>query len=244
MDQNKLREELFDTLLKAAVEEDFKRELDEIPPAKSLKDRFSPSPELGRKIRKLGENVRRAEQRKKTAKIVRKAALIFAALLSVSMISLLSVEGSRNAIFNAVLEWGSGHADVFYQPKGSSSGTAASGGTEARFRPQYIPAGFAEKDTVKVQSMWKTTYRNDKNTEIIFCQASLADRTEFKIDTENKIYNKVAVNGREASLFTGKKPDDKTALFWKDGGESLELISPINPQELIKMAESVKQQKN
>ncbi|HEX3038819.1 MAG TPA: hypothetical protein VHP54_00805, partial [Caproiciproducens sp.] len=139
MKKTELNDRLFNTVLKAAVEENFWRELDEMPEEKELRPEYLPSPALKQKIRQAVKKGNRRAVLQKIRKAAKRAAVIAVILISVVMGSLLSVEASRNAIFNSVLEWKADHVDIYFrqEEKPQPEGTGI-------YKPQYIPEGFVE----------------------------------------------------------------------------------------------------
>ena len=242
MNKSELNSQLFETILKAAVAEDFQRELDAIPTADILKKEYVPSPELRLKIQRMVKKENHKAVFHKIMQIAKKAAVIVAIIIPVSLGSLLSVEASRNAIFNAVMEWKSDHANISFQQDSSSQALQDIDETSL-YKPQYLPAGFAELEVSKYGNIQRIKYQNKENVNIILEQGPLSKVGRMMVDTEHTTYKEITLNGQKAFLFAAKTPNDNTYILWQSGKISFEIKAPISQQELIKMAESVKLEK-
>lgn len=236
MKKTELNDRLFNTVLKAAVEENFWRELDEMPEEKELRPEYLPSPALKQKIRQAVKKGNRRAVLQKIRKAAKRAAVIAVILISVVMGSLLSVEASRNAIFNSVLEWKADHVDIYFrqEEKPQPEGTGI-------YKPQYIPEGFVESKSEKVGSAYRTEYQNREKVSIAFEQLPVSTGKTM-MDTEHSTYQEIAMNGQKAYLLEAKTPGDETQIIWQVDKGSLKLSSKIDKKELIQMAESVKYQ--
>ena len=174
-------------------------------------------------------------------KIAKRAAIIVAIILPLITASLLSVEASRNVIFNSVLEWKADHVDIYFQQE-SSSQPSQDTTENGLYQLQYIPEGFDESSTMKIGPTHEIIYQNIENVSIIFDQTILS-KGKTMIDTEHSTYKEITINGKKAFLLEAKTPNDKTYILWQSGKISLKLSSSISQKELVKMAESIKFEK-
>jgi hypothetical protein len=236
MKKTELNNRLFETVVKAAAEEDFWRELDSIPAEKELRLEYAPSPALKQKIWQIIKKENRRAAIQKMQKSAKRVAVIAAILISVVMGSLLSVEASRNAIFNSVLEWKSDHVDIYFRQEGTPQPESS-----GMYKPQYIPDGFVETETKKIGAMQRTIYKNENKESIIFEQTPLSS-SKMAIDTEHSTYKEIIINGRKAYLLEAKTSDDKTHLLWQTDKFWFMLSSKADKKELIQMAESIESQ--
>lgn len=234
MKKTELNNRLFDTALTAAVEEDFLRELDAIPKEKELRPEYLPSPALKQKIMQAIKKENRRAAFLKIRKAAKRAAVIVVILISVVMGSLLSVEASRNVIFNSVLEWKADHVDIYFRqekkPQPEDIGI---------YKPQYIPEGFVEVKSITINQISKTEYQNEENVSIILEQIPLS-AGKTMMDNEHSTYQEITINGQKAYLLEAKTSADKTQILWRMNKISLKLSSKIDKKDLIRMAESVK----
>lgn len=244
MNKQERYDRMFDVLLNAAAEEEFQQELDAMPSEEELKKEYTPSPELGQKIRRMAKEEYCKTLRRKAAHIAKKVAVIIAIVIPIALGSLLSVKASRNAIFNAVLEWKADHVDIYFQNTDSSSLEQDLSSNEILLKPQYIPYGFSKSKEAKIDTLYETIYKNKENVSITFDQVPLSKAGKTMVDSKHTVYKEILINGQKASLFAAKSKNDKTFIVWKNSKISLMLCSTINQDELIKMAESIIIEKN
>lgn len=235
MDKRELRSRLFEAVLGTALQEDFRRELEGLPGPGS--DGWEPSAELDRKIERLIHDARHREARKKLRRNARRTAIAAALLLAVSFGSLMSVEASRNAIFNAIVSLRSDHAEIQFRDEESSGAQESENGKV--YRPTYLPAGFTESESMQSGPAFRTEYRNDGGASIYFFQSPLTESGYSTVDTEHTIHREIEIKGQKAELFEADSADHKTSLLWQNTAASFMLTSTIASDELIHMAESV-----
>ncbi len=234
MNKDKLNRQLFETMLKAALEEDFQRELDTLAPEADLKKEYQPSSELVLKIREAAKKEKRRGRQNKIVQAAKKAAVVTAILIPVTFGGLLSVEASRTVIFNSIMEWKADHVDLYFQPESQIPEDKG----DVLYKPTYLPDGFREKESVKVGATQRITYENDSKEPIIFDQTSIVNGKK-SLDTEHKELKEIIINGNKAYFFTSDKFDKRNHIIWQDNNTSFNLSSTICQKELIKIMQSV-----
>ncbi len=234
MNKDKLNYQLFETLLKAAVEEDFQRELDTLPPEADLRKKYEPSPKLTRQIREALKEEKRRGQQTKIVQAAKKAAVITAILIPVTFGGLLSVEASRNIIFNSIMEWKAGHVDLYFQPESQMPEDNG----DVLYKPTYLPDGYVEKESVKFGVTQRITYENERKDLIIFDQISITSGKK-SLDTEHNELKEIIINGKKAYLFVSDKPDIRSYIVWEGRSASFKLSSNLGQKELIKIVQNV-----
>ena len=242
MNQSELNRQLFDTILKAAVTENFQLELNAMPTQEVLAKEYTPSSEFRQRILRMVKKEYHKTTFRKIMQTAKRVAVIIAILIPVSLGSLLSVEASRTVIFNSVLDWKADHVDIYFQQESSSQPSQVTN-ESGLYQPEYLPNGFDESSTMKIGPTHEIIYQNIENISIIFDQAPISKSGKTGVDTEHTTYKEITINGQKASLFAAKTPNDKTYIFWQIGKVSFKLSSSIGQQELVKMAESIKFQK-
>lgn len=235
MDKQELRSRLFDAVLEAALQEDFRRDLDALPDGGS--EGWEPSAELDRRIERLIRAARRREAWKKLRKNARRTALAATLLVVVSFGSLMGVEASRNAIFNSIVSLRSDHAEIQFREKESSGAQESENGKV--YRPAYLPAGFTESESMQSGPAFRTEYRNSQGTSIYFFQSPLTESGYSTVDTEHTTHREIEIDGQKAELFEAASAEDKNSLLWQNARASFMLVSTISSDELIHIAESI-----
>ena len=238
MNKTEMNDQVFEILLKAAVEEEFEREVKKLPKEENIADNYELSLPVKSKIKKMIRKSYFLSVRLRMGKITKRAAMIVAILIPFYVGSLLSVDASRNVIFNALLSWKSDHANVLYQDSALSSAweTSSSGVAE----PQYLPKGFEEYERTKSGSVTETEYRNEQGVKILLSQGPLSSGGNIGVDTEHTTETEIEIQGEKAFLFTANSGEN-SYLVWDNQKESFLLISAISPQELVKIAKSMEE---
>ncbi|MDF2632126.1 MAG: hypothetical protein K0Q85_722 [Caproiciproducens sp.] len=243
MDKVNLRGKLFDAILETAVRDDFEQELEKIPSEEDLSKEYSISAGLQGEIKKIIEDGHRKIWLQKVRRISKKAAVVIAVIIPITLAGLFSVEASRTAIFNAILDWQSDHATIHFE-ESSSSQAPQSMLTDGFYKPVYLPDGFVEGKITKIGASARITYQNKDKTTIRFNQSPVSKEGSISVDTEHTVYSEITINGYKASLFAGKTSKDDTILVWRNKTNSFTLISPISKDELLKIAENIKISEN
>lgn len=238
MNKPEMKNQIFEVMLQTAVKEHFEKELHELPAAKELTDDYDLSESTRKEIEKWIKAANHKASRLRMQKAAKRAAVIAAIIVPVSVVSLLSVEASRNVIFNAVINWASDHAAIQYQDGQASSGEP-SPPENSEGKPRYLPEGFAETETRQTGSSITTEYQNNQGELIFFRRSSLPMEGAFSIDTEHTTRLEIEIQGEKASLFSANEPNTASFLLWKNHSYSFLLSSKISPKELVKMAESM-----
>lgn len=238
MDKKEMKDQIFEVMLQTAVKENFEKELHELPTAKELTDDYELSESTRKEIEKWIKTANHKSTRLRMQKAAKRAAVIAAIIIPVSMVSLLSVEASRNLIFNAVMNWASDHVAIQYQDGQGSSGKTSSP-DDSEIKPRYLPEGFIESEINQTDSSFTIQYRNDQGELILFRKSPISIQGPLAVDTERTTQKEIEIQGEKASLFAANEPGGISYLLWKNHSYSFLLSSKISPEELAKMAESV-----
>lgn len=224
---------LFDAMLKVAVSEGLKKEIDTMLSNEELNEKYKPSTELDGRIRKIINRDRIKSRLKLNARSLRKIAVCMILIVGLSSITLLSVEATRYAIFNAFIEQFGKYTKIQFQDSVIDS--------ELRdiYRPTYIPESYKEKSTQTYGNTVMLLYSNDTGKEIIFKQWKVDAGTAL-IDNENTKYKEIEISGNKAYLFEALTKDDYSVLLWHSEGLVFELTSQISSDELIRIGDSIK----
>nr|WP_319489503.1 DUF4367 domain-containing protein [uncultured Caproiciproducens sp.] len=246
MKKSELNNQLFNELLKVAAEEDLQLELDAMPAAEELKKEYAPSTELRKKFLKLIKESDHQRRRQKLLQFAKRAAVIVAIIIPVSIGSLLSVEASRNFIFNSVLEWKADHVDIHFEDTVSAVSGQESPAEERPevWEPQYLPEGFLVAEEKDVGPVHMITYENGKGATVTFTQTPLDKAGKMSIDSEHTTYHEITIKGEKAVLFEAKRAEDRSYVLWQSKKTSFVISSVISKDELIRIAESAEQKKN
>lgn len=223
----------FDSLLRIATSEALKNETDLLPLKEELDEMYYPSDELNKRIKKIITINRLKRKVHNCGKIARKIAIVIIVLFAASLITLLSVEATRNAIFNAIIEKFDKYTEIKFN-KGVEDET-----NNKLYSPIYLPQGFRETSVVTYGNSIMIIYTNNVGNEILFKQRPVETGT-ILIDNENTNCKEIKINGNEAYLFEAMTIDDYNILLWQSEGVVFELQALIKGDELIQIGNSIK----
>jgi len=223
-------EKIFDALLKVAVDEALKREMESLPSVEELDKIYKPSAAMDKRIKDLIKKDVRKRKRSGIIKRAGKAAASIAIIITVLSTVLLSVKATRNAIFNAFINWKEKSAEIkFDDPDKNENGI---------YKPTYIPEGFSEESTSKFGDTYTIIYKNDNGDSILFDQLP-ADGGDIKVDNENSKYDIFSISGKTAYLFEATSADDRSVLIWEENDTAFQITGSISKDELIHICESI-----
>ncbi len=232
MNKKEQNEVLFDAMLKVAVNESIKRELSTLPSNNELNIRYKPSPELDRHITKIINQNKMKTIISRNARTMRKVTACIIIMFVLSSLTLISVEATRNIIFNAFIE----RFETFTKIEFEAS--KAEDENNQYYSPAYLPEGFHKESTNTYGNTIMITYINDDGAQIIFQQRE-ADAGTALIDNENTRYTEVEVAGQKAYLFEAATKEDYSILLWQSNHMVFELTAQISSEELLRIGNSV-----
>ena len=228
-DRNK---ELFDSLLKAAISDALRDEMDALPSNKELNEKYPTSEELDKRIKKLISEQKIKSKIRHFVKSNRKIAACFIVIIVLSSATLLSVEATRNVILNTFVNQFGKYTQIQFQD------SSADGQQMDIFRPAYLPEGYKKISEEIYGNSALLVYSNESDTEIVLKQRKAEEGTSL-IDNENTNYTEVDISGNTAYLFKAVKDDNYNVLLWKSHDVVFELTSKVNSDELIRMGNSL-----
>jgi hypothetical protein len=239
MKQSELHNQLFNTILKAAVEENLMQSLEAIPSEKELEKEYTPLPESQRNILNLINREYKKSRHRKALRTAKRAAVIAVIMLSIVSAGLLSVEASRTYIYNAILQWKSDHVNISFGQENFGH-IVQDTDVKGNYVVGYIPKGFYVKEKEYVGPVLRITYQNQQKESILFDQTPIKKRSETIVDTENLKYSEITINGYKGYVFNAKLSGDKNIVLWQDKKTILSITSLIDEKEMIKMAENIR----
>lgn len=228
-DRNK---ELFDSLLKAAVSDALRDEMDALPSNKELNEKFPTSAEMDKRMKKLIFQRKIRSNIRHFVKSNRKIAACFMVIIVLSSVTLLSVEATRNVILNTFVNQFGKYTQIQFHD------SSAGGQQMDIYRPAYLPEGYKKISEEVYGNAALLVYSNESDSEIVLKQRKAEEGTAL-IDNENTNYTEVDISGNTAYLFKAVKDDNYNVLLWKSQDVVFELTSDVNSDELIRMGRSM-----
>lgn len=233
MTSKELNKELFDSLLKAAVSDALKNDMDALPDNEELNQKFKSSPELDKRINQLIFKGKIKSKIQYFHKRFRKIAACFIIILVLSSITLFSVEATRNIILNALVDQFGDYTQIQFHDSAIEN-------TQKNInRPAYLPKGFNEVSNETCGNTIVQIYSNESGDEIVFKQWP-AEAGTVLIDNENTEYTEVEISGNKGYLFKSLTKENYNVFLWQSEGIVFELTSQISSDELIRIGKSLK----
>lgn len=184
-----------------------------------------------RKMKNLLKYERRTPIMRSTVHHAKTAAAVFLIFLSIAFTTTLSVEAYRVRFFEFV-------TTVWEELTSIVIGSEENAGhdTLVPLEPSYVPTDYGVLETSINQFEQNIFYHNKSGNEIFFSQ-NLTTQGEFIIDTESTTYEKIELPSMDVYYVVNK---GVTQLYWQDAFYTYTLISTIEKDELLAMAQSVK----
>ena len=236
MKTNDFKSKMFDETLKIVLQEYNQKEIDEYNDI-TEKDWHTFSPKFEAKMIKILKRGKRFKDNFRTAslKILKMSAIIVLILLSVSFISLLSVEAVRTPIIKYFMTVYEKYSSIYFI---NDDEVYVPMTLETLYAPDYIPDGYAfyeEETDVNVRSLY---YTNSDGIEIRFQQFILA--TGITINTEGITTEDIFINENKGIFYNNRGGN---VILWNDDQYAYLVGGPVDRISLQKMAESVKAEK-
>jgi len=221
-------EKLLDAMIDAAAEEALFQEMNKLPTCEELDMLYKPTPVMDRRITVLITRNRKIRKLKKTMSLIGKIAAGLAILFIVSGVILFNVEASRNFILNTFLNWNSDHTSFSFESDDTTHAFE-------KFSINYIPEGFKLISTASSDIRRIYTYENS-NKENIVILLSFAENSNVSTDNERIDLTEITINNHKGYLFMR---DDNNTLIYIYDDVLFEIVSSINMNEIIHIAENI-----
>lgn len=181
--------------------------------------------------------------------VARRVAIIVLVILIVTSSALMSVEAIRESTIRTLVAWSDKVLNILFNPdpheqQGTSETSAADDPASTReYRPAWLPDGFTlTNDVTDISGKWHMlVYLSaDGRQSLTLTQSHLTGGGTLSIDTENALSQKVLVKGLNGILVTSAQPGEgENKLWWKDQGTSFLISANLDPDIMIRVAESL-----
>lgn len=158
------------------------------------------------------------------------AAILFLLIASMFIVT-ISVDAIRLKVYNLLLESNEKYSSVRVDevPEGLAD-------WKSYYLPAWLPEGFRVRNAKDFSNVKMIEFTNEDGLKIVFTQA--INGSELQLNTEGGKQTEVLIHHQQAIL--SEKPGE-TILFWNNEESSFCLVSGLNSEVLIQIAESVKQ---
>jgi hypothetical protein len=236
-------DEVFEELLRKAVIESFEKELSEIPPDGELQKMYTFSDRHNARMEKLFRRKRTrinlpqafySARAKTAARYLREAAAVVAVVVALSFGLLLTSQPVRAVVAATITQWFDRFTRFSAEDTGEDSDEDISPDI---WRPEFLPEGFAEQETIIVGDITQTVYANIAGDGITLMYS--ADLS-ISVNNDDIRYDTVTIGDVEYHIFMSADELSDNAVVWYRDGVMFELHSQISADTLMAVAQSVK----
>ncbi len=224
------------TTLKAALQEAYFMELEEIPSEEKLSEdeALTFSSAFERKMKKL---IRRADHPIRYRIAQAAACLMLAALLSGCTILAVSPE-ARAAFVGWVRETYEDYFVYYF------TGDAHSNSENYVFEPSWIPDGYTKSFVSELSGQTIIVFEDENKTQLTFGYSKNLGYWKLYVDIEDSEVQQVEVSGQTAEMYSSNSNGGTKHLIWIDKNTDCAFFISANLSKdtMIKIAESVEAQ--
>lgn len=202
--------------------------LDNLPKEEDLSYNFSRK--FKKKMNRLIKEEKRSPAFNRFAYYGRKVAIIFIIIISVLLATTLNIEALRERFFGKIVRVFKDRTSISYDASDEIVDDLVPK------TPTFIPESFTldEKNLTTTQNM--IIYKNQEGAEIYYHQ-SIAVGSSVILDTEGVEVEYINIDNQKVMSYTNKGFNN---LYWDDDLYIYFFNSSIDMDELIKMAESLR----
>ena len=227
--------DMFEALLYAAAQNAGKNELNEFQNA-NIEDLDSKTQD--KIYKKLCKAKKQYEQHKTcspTTKAFKRIAIILLVVMSVGFTCILSIDATREAFWNAVIEWNENFFHFEYD--GTTSTDAPTEILE--YKEPIVDSRFERHENKKTTTIYSITYEHEYE-KVTYRQSTLK-LSDIYLSNSDAVLSQTTINGTPAYKST-EIGDGQTYyyLIWNDGTYFYIIFGNIEFEELLKIAESIK----
>lgn len=223
---------VFDNKLKQALEIYQEKQLSALPSQKELENFHTFSSAFEQKMRKLIRSQKKPYYMMINTVGKRVAIVVIVALMTITT-TVFSVKALRDDVLNFFIEIYEKFSIVFFDDDHTPD-TSIVMKIDKVYTPEYLPDGFIQTSKIVSDVIVRYEYSDEKNNKLFFEQMILSSKVA--IDTEHRNSKKIDIAGNTGIYFNDKEYNN---LLWNDGTYAFNLISTIDKEEMIKVAESI-----
>ena len=180
-------------------------------------------------------------------KVAARVAIVVLCLISAAFITVMSVSALRNSLWKAIIEWYDDYISIrFEEPiyntednHKPSDNVVVSPPTEILqyCKPLYIPEGVEEEVVLRSVTSYIVDYYSSDDLCFSYNQ-SLLNGSEKNFNNEDGIIYSLKIKNYNATVVENSA-NDNLMIIWEDGVYFYFLLSYLDIDETIKIAESV-----
>ncbi len=231
---NRIKNFIFESLLRQAIIENHQRELASLPSEAELAKLYAFSDSHHARMKALFIRERRREFRLSFIQYAKKAVACVAVIATVLFGLLMLNPQVRAAVSEVFAEWYEKFTKFGFSDSAPEANTS-------EWRPEYLPNGFSEDMVDKLGNMTAVLYLDEEGHEIRFSYNPKHGGFSISSDNENRVITPTLINGLEGYKIQGIADGFENGVIWVANGYVFDLWSFVYLDELIKVAESVVQ---
>lgn len=223
---NRVDDEVFESLLKAAVIQNSLNEIDSYPPQQEL-EKITISTDCDRRIRRMIKSYWLKKRISKGLKVTQRIASVVAIIFGITFITLLQFKEVRAACYNIFIQITEKYIRFEY----------TSTQEKKTIKVTYIPAGYSEVERVETETDCILIFQNNKDERL-----SIFYFTESDVNLDNEHYSiaEVTVNGQEGKYFSSTDSRFANMLVWYTDEGYFLIEANFDKGELMKIANNIK----
>lgn len=224
-DISKVIDNAFDEMLSVAAHEACREEAERIIIPEKKTDYSS---EHKKKMSELFIRYKRREMIKKLAKASKYAACILLAFVTVTAVTVFSVDAWRTRVLNYIYDPSAPGTEFHFDDKGGKYFS------EDGLVLNYVPRGFHLENDFSDNKTICLKFSNDDND--YFLVETYGTTNNIGMDTENSEIKAITVNGNDALLIINEKGYN---IFWHDKKTAYSVFGNFSQNEIIKIVENI-----
>lgn len=223
---NRMDDDVFESLLKAAVIQNSLNELDAYPSEQEL-EKITISEACDRRIRHMIKRYWLKNRIVKGLKVTRRIASFVAIIFGLTFITLLQFKEVRAACYNIFVQVTEKYIRFEY----------SSTQKKKTINPTYIPDGYSEVERAETDTDCMLIFQNSEDERL-----SIFYFTESDVHLDNEHYSitEITVNGQKGSYFASTDSRYVNILIWYEDEGYFLIESSLEKDELIKIANNIK----
>lgn len=202
--------------------------IDKLPNEEDLSHNFSKK--FKRKMNRLLKEEKRSPFFNKFVNYGRRVAIVCVIAISVIFATTMSIEAYRERFIEKIIEVLEDFTSITFDIDEDVIVEEL-----VSIAPGYVPEGFSVYEEETYTGAYLVRYKNEEDVEINYEQ-SIAAGAQVLLDTEGVEVEYININNQSVMIYTNKGFNQ---LFWDDELYMYYIISSIDRNELIEMAESI-----
>lgn len=231
-----INDDIFDSILTSAFNDYINKQIENEPTDDELAEKY-PIPKNG--LKRILKAIKEQKYHRPMYIVYLQRVAVTVLILAATVFSLLMSNSKiRAAVTDVIIEWYNTHIKIEFTSDPSDD-TETTPISEYSLQIGYIPEGFELVASNEVDQHFKIyTYKNEDN--YIKIEFYLTNISQHLLDIERYKSNNAIINGLTAYILSTDKDDIQTSIVWGNKSFTLILDAPVNSDQAIKIAESIK----